>query len=120
LRVQARKRLIPQVAAVLRQYDAAALMAKCEAVGLPYAPIARPADLLDDPHLNHGGMAEVDLPQGGRTRLPLLPLELDGRRATCGGQVPRCGADTRAVLAELGLAPEAIERMLAERVVAGE
>jgi crotonobetainyl-CoA:carnitine CoA-transferase CaiB-like acyl-CoA transferase len=118
-RVHARERLIPAVAETVKQYDAAALMAKCEAVGLPYAPITRPEDLFDDPHLNHGGMVAVDLPDGTRTKLPSLPLEIGGARPTGGGAVPRCGADTRAVLAELGFAPDAVERMIAAHVVAG-
>src|SRR5262249_60616521 len=99
--VARRDRLIPEVAAVVKQYDAAALMAKCEAVGLPFAPIAHPEDLFDDPHLNAGGMVPVELPDGRHAKLPMLPLELDGARPTSGGAVPRCGADTRAVLAEL-------------------
>jgi crotonobetainyl-CoA:carnitine CoA-transferase CaiB-like acyl-CoA transferase len=117
-RVHARDRLIPEVATIVKQYDAAALMAKCEAVGLPFAPIAQPEDLFDDPHLNAGGMVAVELPDGRHAKLPTLPLELDGARPTSGGAVPRCGGDTRAVLAELGFAPDAIARLVEARVVA--
>jgi crotonobetainyl-CoA:carnitine CoA-transferase CaiB-like acyl-CoA transferase len=118
-RVHARDRLIPAVAAMLKDYDSAALMAKCEEVGLPFAPIARPEDLFDDPHLNAGGLVPVDLPDGRSAKLPLLPLELDGARPTTGGAVPACGHDSRAVLAELGYAPEAIARLIADKIVAG-
>jgi len=49
----------------------AELMAKCEAVGLPYAPITKPEDLFDDPHLNaSGGLVETRLPGGVETKLP--------------------------------------------------
>lgn len=39
-RVANRDRFLPVVAEAFRRYDRAALMAKCEQLGLPYAPIA--------------------------------------------------------------------------------
>lgn len=117
-RVAARERLIPEVARIVAAHDAAAVMATCERVGLPFAPIARPEDLFEDPHLNAaGGLASVTLPDGTVTRLPTLPLELDGSRATQGGGVPRVGEDTGAILAEIGYAPAEIAGMIAARIV---
>ena len=72
-------------------------MEKCEALGLPYAPIARPVELFDDPHLNaSGGLVPVTLPDGRRTKLPALPLALDGGAAggaarSAGGGAARGG-----------------------------
>ena len=41
------------------------LAALFERVGLPFAPIRRPEDLYDDPHLNAtGGLADIRLPDG--------------------------------------------------------
>ena len=54
-RVAERGRTIPVIAAALRHYSKADLMEKCEALGLPFAPIGKPADLFDDPHLNASG-----------------------------------------------------------------
>src|SRR5579875_3906438 len=54
-RVAARARFLPIVADAFRRYDRAALMERCETLGLPFAPIARPAELFDDPHLNASG-----------------------------------------------------------------
>ncbi|MBU6499463.1 MAG: CoA transferase, partial [Rhodospirillales bacterium] len=54
-RVAARARTIPRVAAVFAGLTKAELMARCEALGVPFAPIARPADLFDDPHLLASG-----------------------------------------------------------------
>lgn len=103
-RVQARETLLPQVRALFRGYTKAALVEKLERTGLPFAPIGRPEDLFEDPHLlASGGLGEVTLPDGTPTQLPLLPVELDGRRPTQGGRLPRPGEHTHEVLGELGL-----------------
>ncbi len=117
-RVLARERLLPQVRALFKGYDKADLVAKLELTGLPFAPIGRPEDLFDDPHLvASGGLGEVALADGTRTRLPLLPVELDGRRPTQGGSLPRAGEHSREVLRDLGLGDAEIEALAADNVV---
>lgn len=119
-RVAARERLIPEIATIVAAHDAAEAMAICERVGLPFAPIARPEDLFDDPHLNAaGGLVPVSLPDGRTTKLPALPLEIDGVRPTRGGAVPAIGRDSRTILGEVGFAADEIERMIAAGVVGG-
>ena len=56
-----------------------------EATGLPYAPITRPHDLFDDPHLlATGGLADITLPDGERAgqtaQTTLFPFTMDGQR----------------------------------------
>jgi crotonobetainyl-CoA:carnitine CoA-transferase CaiB-like acyl-CoA transferase len=102
-RVAARDRVIPVVAATLGRFDAAGLMARCEALGLPFAPIARPAALFDDPHLNaSGGLVPLTLPDGRPIKLPALPLSLDGERLEQRYDLPLAGAHTAEILAEIG------------------
>ena len=80
-RVAERARVLPIVAAALGTFDAPALMARCEALGLPFAPISRPWDLFADPHLNEsGGLVPLTLPDGRPIKLPGLPLSMDGER----------------------------------------
>ena len=80
-RVLARPRVLPVVAEALRAYTRAELMAKCERLGLPFAPITRPAELFDDPHLNaSGGLVPVVMPNGTESKLPALPLAFNGVR----------------------------------------
>jgi crotonobetainyl-CoA:carnitine CoA-transferase CaiB-like acyl-CoA transferase len=87
-RVGQRSRTLPRIAAAVRGWSKADLMAKCEALGLPFAPIGRPADLFDDPHLNgSGGLVPLTLPDGRALSLPALPVSLDGARP--GGLGPR-------------------------------
>jgi crotonobetainyl-CoA:carnitine CoA-transferase CaiB-like acyl-CoA transferase len=92
-------------------------MDKCEILGLPFAPIARPEDLFDDPHLNaSGGLSPVTLLNGVKTKVPLLPIEMDGRRLATRLDVPQLGSHTRELLAGAGYTEEAIERLIRDGV----
>jgi crotonobetainyl-CoA:carnitine CoA-transferase CaiB-like acyl-CoA transferase len=117
-RVLARETLLPQVREVFKGYDKAGLIAKLERTGLPFAPIGRPEELFDDPHLlASGGLGATTLEDGRTTRLPLLPVELDGTRPTQGGTLPRIGQHTRAALLALGLTEAEIDRLQSENVI---
>ena len=126
LRVLARDWLIPELQQRLGGQTAAEVAAVFEARGLPYAPITRPEDLFDDPHLlATGGLAEVTLPADAstaghavHTRAPLLPLALDGKRLALRSGPPALGEHTRALLAELGIDAAQIDALLADRVIA--
>ena len=106
-RVLAREAILPQVRALFAGMSRDDLVAKLETIGLPFAPITRPEDLFEDPQLNAGGLVELTLPDGRTTRLPALPVEIDGQRAGLIRDLPAIGADTDAVLAEIGQAPTA-------------
>ena len=102
-RVAGRDRVLPVVAAALGAFTKPALMERCEALGLPYAPIAKPVDLFDDPHLNgSGGLVPLTLPDGRAIKLPGLPLAMDGERLPLRHDIPAAGAHTDEVLAEIG------------------
>lgn len=117
-RVLARERLLPRVQELFRSYDKATLVERLERTGLPFAPIGRPEDLFDDVHLNAGGgLVPVELPDGKQTRLPVLPLEMSGRRPDRGGPLSQVGEHTRDILRELGLDAAAIATLAADKVV---
>ena len=110
-RVGARDTILPVVRALFARETRAALIPRLDAAGVAYAPIVRPQDLFDDAHLNAGdGLVPLTLEDGSTTRLPALPIEIDGARPGLYCDVPQAGADTRAVLGELGLSPEEIEQ----------
>ena len=118
-RVAARERIMPRLRELFGGYAKAELMAKLEAVNLPFAPIARPEELFDDPQLAEpGGLVETVLPDGRETRLPALPLALDGRRFGRRRGLPRVGEHARELMRELGYDAAEIDRLIAARVVA--
>jgi crotonobetainyl-CoA:carnitine CoA-transferase CaiB-like acyl-CoA transferase len=80
LRVQSRSWMLPALREIVKRYSSQDLQAVFEREGLPYAPIVRPEQLYDDPHLKaSGGLADLILESGETTPVPLLPLLLDGR-----------------------------------------
>lgn len=119
-RVLARDRTMPRIEAALRTYTKADLMAKVEALGLPFAPIGKPADLFDDPHLRgSGGLVPMTLPDGRRLDLPAFPVSLDGARPGGAGDLRAPGADGAAIAAELGYSEAEIARLRESGVLAG-
>jgi crotonobetainyl-CoA:carnitine CoA-transferase CaiB-like acyl-CoA transferase len=121
LRVEARPWLIPKIECILARRSKAELVEIFEQAGIPFAPVAKPADLFDDPHLlASGGLLEVLMPNGARTRLPRLPVELGGRRPGLRRQPPRLGEHTREILAGLGLGAQEIAEAEQRGVVIAE
>ncbi|MDH5212040.1 MAG: CoA transferase [Betaproteobacteria bacterium] len=117
-RVAAREWLLPKLQEILVRHTKAELSGQLEAIGLPFAPITRPRDLFDDPHLNAGGMVETKDPRGTRFKVPGLPLELGGKRLALRTQPPALSADARELLASLGYGRALIDALIAAKVVA--
>jgi len=108
-RVAGRDRLLPRLRDVFGAMTSAELAGACERLALPFAPIGRPDDLFDDPHLNAtGGLLDVLMSAGVMARLPALPVELGGARPGLHRQPPRVGEHTAALLAELGYSDDRI------------
>jgi crotonobetainyl-CoA:carnitine CoA-transferase CaiB-like acyl-CoA transferase len=121
LRVHAREWLMPILRSRLAGHSAAELSAVFEQHGLPFAPITRPEDLFDDPHLNAtGGMASLKLPDGRDTRVPLLPLTLAGRRPAVRLDPPKLGEHSTQLLHEVGYSDSEIEALKAKNVTTGD
>lgn len=111
-RVAARDRIMPQIRELMSGFTREELIAKLEGTGLPFAPIARPEDMFDDPHLNAGGGLEpVTLDNGKSTKLPALPIEMNGARPSSPVQLSAIGEHTEQRLAGLGISPEEIVRL---------
>jgi crotonobetainyl-CoA:carnitine CoA-transferase CaiB-like acyl-CoA transferase len=122
-RVRARPRLMPTLRERLAPRSASELAAVFERAGLPYAPIRRPEDLYDDPHLKAtGGLADIELPDGAKAgeivKTTLFPLTMQGRRLPVRLQPPRFGAHTDELLRGLGYAGGDIASLRAQAVIA--
>ncbi len=117
-RVAARERLLPVLRDLFLRITRAEIVAAFEKARLPFAPIVRPEDLFDDPHLaTPGAMVEVTKPDGGSMPVPALPLEMAGRRFGRRLDIPRLGEHSEAIAAELGYERELIEELVAEGVL---
>jgi crotonobetainyl-CoA:carnitine CoA-transferase CaiB-like acyl-CoA transferase len=122
LRVEAREWLIPELRARLKGYSAQTLADLFEQNGLPYAPISKPHELLNDPHLTEtGGLARIRLPDPQEDRIegltPLLPLVMDGERLGVRLDPPRLGEHTSAILESLGYGVMDIAQLCRDGVV---
>ena len=118
-RVSQRERILPRVRSLFLGLTGAALMARLEQCGLPYAPVSKPEELLHDPHLlASGGLLDVATPEGQQAKLPALPLQMDGNRFGLRRDAPRAGQHTREVLRELGLSDADLDALARENVVA--
>lgn len=116
-RVAQRDTIIPRLRQLFAGYDQAGLMAKLETVGLPFAPIARPEDLFEDPHLNaEGGLLEMELPEGNAIKLPALPVKMGDARPGLRRNPPKPGEHTREILSDIGLSDSDIAGMIGSGV----
>jgi crotonobetainyl-CoA:carnitine CoA-transferase CaiB-like acyl-CoA transferase len=123
LRVAQRPRLLKTIGERIAQRSAAELSALMEKAGLPFAPIRKPEDLLDDEHLlATGGLVDVRLPDGPKAgesvKTTLFPITMGGGRLGVRLHPPRLGEHTRELLEGLGLAGTEIDDLKAQAVVA--
>jgi len=65
-----------------------------------------------------GFFSSISLPDGRKTVIPALPLEMDGHRFGVRLDVPEFAEHTRPLLAELGYDAAEIDRLVADGVVA--
>ena len=122
-RVRQRATMLPELRQRLAAYSAAELTVIFEKNGLPFAPILRPDQLFDDPHLNAtGGLADITLPDGERAgqtaRTTLFPLRMDGQRLGVRLQPPVLGQHTAEIMEELGYTGEQVQALQAQGAVA--
>jgi crotonobetainyl-CoA:carnitine CoA-transferase CaiB-like acyl-CoA transferase len=119
-RVLARDWLIPRLREIFRRYSVRELQDRFEANGLPYAPIVRPEQLFDDPHLQvSGGLAALITESGEETKVPLLPLTFDGERLPPRRPLPGIGAHTAEVLRSIGYSQREIALLQQQGAIEG-
>lgn len=118
-RVMARDKILPVVRALFATLSRAELLARLDEAGVAFAPIARPEDLFDDPHLNaNGALVDLTLPDGRAIRLPTLPIEIDGILPDVRHDLPLPGEDSSAILRQFGFDEAEIGTLIANNVVA--
>ncbi len=117
-RVEKRDIIIPKLQELFKTFTKKELMEKLDQTGLPFAPINKPQDLFDDPHLNEsGGLLKIEIPDGGSTKLPAMPIEMNDRRFDVHQQVPKVGEHSKEILEEIGLSDNAIQSLFEKSIV---
>ncbi len=111
-RVEARDEIMPEIRALMKTFTSGELIAKLDGTGLPFAPIGKPEELFDDPHLAaSGGLQDVTLTDGRTVQLPVLPIDMNGTRTGGPDQLPEPGDQSDAVLTALGYSESDIAAM---------
>ena len=117
-RVAAKDRIAERIQTAFNGMAQSEVLSMLEGAKVPFAPVQRPEDLFDDPHLiATGGLIQTHLPDGTRTRLPRLPLRLSDTDLAEVCNPPRLGADTWEMLRGAGVADAIIERAISETAV---
>jgi crotonobetainyl-CoA:carnitine CoA-transferase CaiB-like acyl-CoA transferase len=122
-RVRVRPALLATIRERLAHRTADDLAALFEKAGLPFAPIRKPEDLYDDPHLiATGGLADVRLPDGDKAgttvKTTLFPITLQGHRLGVRMHPPRRGEHTEEVLRSIGYESDQIATLRTQGAVA--
>ena len=92
MRVDERARLIPELVVLFKTFPTDEIARRCLKANLPFALIAHPEDLFDDPHLNaNGSLAATVLPGGREAKLPKLPIRIDGEAFDLRSNPPAAG-----------------------------
>jgi len=108
-RVRDRATLVPLLAARLKLRPRAAWLADLEAAKVPCGPINDLAEVFADPHVRERAMTvEMPHPLAGWVRMVASPIKMAATPVRYRRAPPLLGADTDAVLAELGLDAAAI------------
>lgn len=118
MRITERDRLLPELERLFKSMTRDEIVTLAEEAEIPFAPIARPEDLFDDPQLNQGGsLLDVLLEDGRMTKLPRLPMAIEGDDLGIRMQAPRTGEHTRAILRELGYDDNAVQSLAQSQVI---
>lgn len=117
-RVAAKDRIAERIQATFDGMTQSEVLSLLEGAKVPFAPVQRPEDLFDDPHLRAtGGLIPTQLPDGTWTRLPRLPLRLSDTELAEVCNPPRLGANTWEMLRGAGVAEATIRRAISEAAV---
>lgn len=108
-----RDSFLPKLKEMIAVFGFVEITRRLDEVGCPYAPVAKPEDLLDDVHLNQSnGFLNVELESGTLGKIPNLPLQFNNARFPLRLQPPLVGEHSRELLYSLGRTENAVDELI--------
>jgi crotonobetainyl-CoA:carnitine CoA-transferase CaiB-like acyl-CoA transferase len=109
---------IHKMAEYIAQRSTAEWLERLDAADVPCAPILRRGEIIGNEQVVARNLiAEFDQPTVGRVRQPKPAARFERNEAAIGGPAPRVGEHSRDVLRELGYDDDAIDKMIADKMV---
>ena len=104
--------LTAQINKITKKIPAKDLVAKMDAEEVPASICNKLEDVYKDEQvLEQGSIVEIEHPELGKMRMPKPPVNFEGQEAFPRSLAPILGADTREVLADLGIEDDIISSM---------
>jgi len=117
-RIDEREWFLPELDRRVALWTKSEIIQRCTDNSIPFAPIARPGDLYDDPQLNEGNsLMPIKMKNGDLVKLPKFPLEYKGERVEKKNDPPEIGDANVQILKEIGITDEQIELMKKNNLV---
>ena len=118
-RITEREWLLPDLEKMMAGLTKKEVIDRCQEAGIPFAPIATPEDLFDDPQLNQGaGLLETTFPDGTQTKMPRTPIEYGKSDFNLRLNPPNViGQQTQEILSGLGYSDDEINLLVKDKIV---
>ncbi len=117
-RIDQRDWFLPELQNRLGKLKKAEMMARAERAGIPFASVAKPQDLFEDPHLNQSdGLAATTLAGGGVAKLPKIPLRMGRSAFGLRLNPPGIGEGSMGLYKALGLSEAEIRDLVKRGIV---
>ena len=105
---------------VMKRFTTSELLARLEAVGVPFGPVKTVREFAEDPQAKHNRtIFDAEHPEAGTLRYVRYPGHLSETPAALYRHPPRLGEHSKDVLREAGYSDAKIARLLQESVIGG-
>lgn len=117
-RIAARDWFLPELQRRLQALTKKELMDLAKQAQIPFGPVNRPVDLVEDPQMvESDSLVETLTPKGERIKLPKIPLRLDGKPFALRLDPPGIGEGGGEAFAGAEISEDELKELLAEGVV---
>lgn len=117
-RVARRDQILPIISEKFLNFTHSEMVERLDGSGLPFAPISKPEDLFNDPHLSASGALEkVQIDECRQTDLPVIPIEMQGNRSGGYSNLSRIGAGSKEALLSIGYSESEIRELSSKGIV---